>query len=115
MGNTSLGGTGVPVSSSNPLASIPQTHQFASSAPQGVPASSLDVDQAVKQEPSPSPAPLVEEVLDTSSRPSKASKMPSKTPARASKRRLSTSTNQSSGQAATDPQRRSTRQKTGKA
>lgn len=109
-GDTSLGGGGIPLSSSDPLASIPQTHQLASSMPQGVPASSLDVEHAVKQEPAPSPISFTE---DTSVA-SKSSKMPTKTTARGGKRRLSTTVNQSV-EPVSDTQRRSTRQKIGRA
>lgn len=116
--DTSLGASGIPLSSTNPLASIPQTHQFASSAPQAVPASSLDVERAVKAEPSPSSSPAASIAGDagvTSSTSSgrKATKMPTKTPARSSKRRLSTSVSKPAEQPS-DSQRRSTRQKTGK-
>lgn len=106
-----LGGTAIPLSSTNPLASIPQTHQLASSAPQDVPASSLDLEQTVKEEPAPSPVPF-SQVGSTNGKglPSKASKMPAKTPARSSKRRLSTTMNQSVDPVS-DTQRRSTRQK----
>jgi hypothetical protein len=109
-GDPSLGGGAIPLSSSDPLASIPQTHQLASSTPQGVPASSLDVENAVKQEPAPSPISFTEDA----SLASKAAKIPSKTPARSSKRRLSTTGNQSV-EPVSDTQRRSTRQKTGRA
>lgn len=116
--DTSLGASGIPLSSTNPLASIPQNHQYASSAPQAVPASSLDVERGVKAEPSPTPSPAPSiagdaGVTSTTSSGRKASKMPAKMPARSSKRRLSTSVSKPAEQAS-DSQRRSTRQKTGK-
>lgn len=118
--DTSLGASGgIPLSSTDPLASIPQNHQFASSAPQPVPASSLDVEAAVKQEPSPSPSAASFEPdaglpATATNGGKKASKVPAKAPARTSKRRLSTSVNQPAEQPADPQQRRSTRQKTGK-
>lgn len=108
--DTGLGSTAIPLSSSDPLASIPQNHQLASSAPQGVPASSLDLEKAVKEEPAASPAPFDQDSTNMNEKGAKASKMPAKAPARTSKRRLSTTTSQAI-EPVSDTQRRSTRQK----
>lgn len=118
MGSSShkgLGASGIPLLSTNPLASIPQNHQLASSAPQDIPATSLDFEKAVKEEPALSPLPFAQDPDPAAkSLPAKTANASAKAPARNSKRRLSTTLTQPVD-AASESQRRSSRQKTGRA